>query len=503
MNKFLRLFPALFFFIFILSANPLHGQKLKSENIPDDVIQTLDFEHGSVKVSQWTLEDNTYIATFKVDGATTKCYIKPDGTFIRTIYLIPSNSLPSAITDYIKANYPLFIISVSETHEEPQTSMYYYLEVRSDQVGALPSVLTFDDMGKLIKRTDPEGFKIPEENYETLATQAYKPKEQAPESKPSTPKKEPAAKPTKTTSNDQTSSTKPAKIKKEEEAIPVSADKEAVSLAEIPAVVQKALTKKVQKPEKLKWYKTEDGKFTAVCIVKEVKNELYFTANGLWDKTYIDLLEEQIPQNILKHLTNFYKGYKFQYGIKELRADKQDKFLLEIIEKKNAKQKLITTIVFDKLGKFLKEYDPNNPDDNEITGFDRLDNSNLTKVDIEIPETVINAFKTKYPKITGVEYSEDEDGYFLASYFGAKGKEIVVLEGNGNIIEIRTAANMDNINVNITDYVKKYLKGFKITEYYAVKGISEKKNSYMIFVFNKKTGESNNYSFTTGGKFIE
>ena len=61
-----------------------------------------------------------------------------------------------------------------------------------------------------------------------------------------------------------------------------------------------------------------------------------------------------------------------------------------------------------------------------------------------------------------------------------RGKEVVVMEGNGTFIEIRTAANMQNINGNIKGYIKKNHKGYTITEYYTVRGLIEKKTLFML-----------------------
>lgn len=498
MSRFRPIFTLLLIAFVISWATPsLFGQKLKQEDIPDDVIQTLDFEQPGAKVTQWLLNEGTYEATFKNSGMTGTIYIQQDGTFLETHYEVPKNSLPTAVTDYIENNYPLFLIEVSETREAPQVSMYYHIEVRPDQLGAKPSVLTFDDMGRLLTRVDPENFTISEEaqNYANLRSGRSvdsEPEGGSAAAKPAPkPRPAPAAKP------------RPERPAKAEPQLEISVDDvDRLAPSDIPGNVNKAFTKKVPRPDSPVWYKYNDS-YMVVCKVNEVRNELYFSNQGVWQYTYVDITDEQVPQGVLKHLTNYYKGYKFVYGMKELRADKQDKIMVEIIEKENAKTKEITTLVFDKTGKFLKVYEPDNATDAEVEGVDRLATQNLTQVEVGIPTTVVNAFKAKYPKVTGVEYSEDDEGYFLATYFGVRGKEIVVMEGNGNIIETRTAANMGNINPNIAGFVKKNCKGFKISEYYSVRRIIERKNYYRVVLFSKKTGETAALTFTTSGKLVE
>ena len=144
--------------LFIFSQNSLFGQKLKIEDIPDDIIQTLEFEHSGAKVSGWELENNIFVATFKEEGSTGKIYISNSGKWIKTTYSIPKNELPSAITEYIKNNYPYYTISVAMLEETPEEKMHYYIEAKPDGVGMQSSILTFNDIGTLIKRTDPEGF---------------------------------------------------------------------------------------------------------------------------------------------------------------------------------------------------------------------------------------------------------------------------------------------------------------------------------------------------------
>lgn len=505
MSNFTRIFTLFLIALAMFWATPsLFGQKLKQEDIPDDVIQTLDFEQSGAKVTQWVLEDGVYQATFKNSGVVGTIFIQQDGTFLETRYSVPKNSLPTAIIDYVETNYPLFVIKVSQTREAPSVSMYYHIEVRPDQVGAENSILTFDDMGRLLTRTDPENFSISEEAQNYAALRSGKSEDPAPEKGKSSQSKPTQAKPApKPTQAPKPAAPKPERPAKPQPQLEVSvADADKLAPSEIPGTVNKAFTKKVPRPDSPVWYK-HNNDYMVVCKVNEVRNELHFNNQGVWQFTYTDITDEQLPQGVIKHLTNYYKGYKFVYGLKELRADKQDKIMVDIIEKQNAKTKEVTTLVFDKTGKFLKAYEPGNADDAEVEGVDRLASQNLTQVDASIPTTVVNAFKAKYPKVTGVEYSEDDEGYFLATYFGVRGKEIVVMEGNGNIIETRTAANMGNINPNIAGFVKKNCKGFKITEYYSVRRIIEKKNYYRVVIFSKKSGETSALTFTTSGKLVE
>ena len=316
--------------------SPLYAQKgkLTPEDIPDDVIQSLDYEHPGVKVISWTLEENNFVAAFKEDGVMTKAYFSNKGEWLKTLSSISKKELPSTISDYVQKNYDSYLISAAYLQQKPNVKTHYLIEARMDAVGAKPSILTFTADGELMERIDPEG----------PAPKAPKP--QADNTKPAvgnhegnTDKAEKPAKPE-----------KPAKQPKQEQ--PKKQDN-AVDAASVPAAVTKALTKKVQRPEDLKWY-LRDTVYVAKCTTKAQANEIYITQSGYWQKTLIELAEEQVTGNMLKHIKEYYKGYKFADAIKELRADKQDKFYVSIYEKANYKQKLKTTIIFDKTGKLIK-----------------------------------------------------------------------------------------------------------------------------------------------------
>ena len=149
--------------IVIFNTNTISAQKLKPADVPSDVVQTLEEQYSYVKVTGWMKEGQTYIASIK-DGATNgKVYLSTAGEWIRTLFTVPTNELPSSITDYVKANYPDYLISMSALEEKEDESTHYYLEVKEDVVGAKPSLLTFSTTGqnKLISRKDPEGFQDP------------------------------------------------------------------------------------------------------------------------------------------------------------------------------------------------------------------------------------------------------------------------------------------------------------------------------------------------------
>jgi len=315
-------------------------------------------------------------------------------------------------------------------------------------------------------------------------------------------------------SSNKTATASNSKPKKEKEEKPVYDERgnKAIDANSVPAAVKTALTKKVQRPEELHWFKV-DTFYVANFIAREQRNEVFITKSGLWEKTYTVLPEASVSGNMAKHLQTYYKGYRFKNAIKETRADKQDVTMVEIYEKNNWKQKLVTTFYFDKTGKLLRTVDPNyelggqakeSAEDESLEKYyEKMNMSNRSDDNSNIPKDVLNAFKAKYPHVTGVTWAETSDGSYSASYYGTRGKEICIINSYGTITETMTLGNPDNLLSSIASYIKQNYKNNKVVEYYAVKKIIDKKNFYKVIIADKKTKVEQELWFTTSGKFVE
>lgn len=509
--------------LFLFSTTALQAQKLKPDDVPDDVKQSLEFEYPSAKVSAWTLENNNYVATFKDAGSTGKATFKNDGSWMNTSYVIPRNELPSAITDYIKNNYPTnYIISLSLLRETPNERLHYYIEVKADGVGQSVSTLTFNDVGKMITRNDPPDFVDPAEKQQMAEKQQS---EKQTSSKQPTEKAAPKQSAPKQPAQKAEPKPKPAPAPKQQEEEKESKKKEkpikpiydqygnqALTKSEVPEIVSKGLQKKIPRPEKLNWFKI-DTFYVAKCEYREQKNEVFLTSKGVWEKTYIELDEVKITGNMLKHLNSFYRGWKFKSAVKEVRADKNDLTMVEIYERKNIKSKLVTTVIFDKLGKLIRSIDP----DYEMGGqedmssqdaalekhYDKMAMGMDESSSDDLPTEILNSFRSRFPKITNPTWSQDEDGNYLATYMGTKGKEICVIGQSGTILQIQTIGNINLLSSNIENYVKQNHKGYKVDEFYAVKDQLTKKNYYKVIIHNKKLDDQQVLWFDTAGKFVD
>ena len=411
----------------------LNAQKLKTDDVPGDVTQSFSSEYPSAKISSWALENNQYVANFKDDGSNGKAYFKNDGTWLQTTYDIPTSEIPLSISKYVTDNYPNYEISVCKLRELPKVNTHYYLEVRFPEVGGkdAPSVLTFDYVGNLIKREDPEGFVLRTDEPTRPAATQKPAKNQASDGGNAAP-----AKPEKVevVKNDQAPVDKPEKVEKAKAAKEEPAAKEkkskkgkkeveepfdpwakyAIAENKVPANVQKMFKKKATKPENTQWFLVGET-YVGKCTVRDLPVEVYISKKGAWKKTYSYMLQERITSAMVKHIETYYKGYKFIKAFKELRADKQNKVYVEFYEKKNYKKKLPTGIWFDeKTRKMIRTVDPTFED--PFNDPDLFTNTAPSQEDIqaaidELPEAIKSYVATNYPpyKIREADTEEDAD----------------------------------------------------------------------------------------------
>ena len=541
-NKFLFILLLSVFQIVILIPNTVSAQKLKPSEVPADVVQTLEEQYSYVKVTGWQKDGSNYIANIK-DGATAgKVYLSAAGEWIRTLFTVPTSELPSSITDYVKDNFPDYLISVSALEEMEDVNTHYYLEVREDAVGSKPSVLTFSSTGqnKLLSREDPEGFKDPTVKHPDKVEQAKAAAAERQAEKAEAAKREAeeraaaekaakeaekaakatAAKQPTTSAKPATTTAKPAEPQKEakpkkEKPEPVVKDEHgniAIKANTVPEVVSKALVKKVLHPAELNWFLV-DSMYIARCLNQGKKTAVYITPEGIWEKTLTVMPEESVSGLMAKHLNDFYPNWRFKNAVKEQRADKDDKMMVEFYEKANYKAKLVTTVFFDKAGKLIRTIDPDyelgggnqeNGEDDALNKYYEKMNMELDNDDVaSVPENVKAAFKLKYPKVTTVEWREGDYMEYQAIYYTTRGKEICVFNNYGEIVETWVMGKNDNLSATIQDYLKKEYKTYKLKEFYSVKRLADKLNAYKVIIVDKKTQEEQELWFNLSGKPIE
>ncbi len=532
-NKTIALSLLIVFQVFTIKNFQLSAQKIKSTDVPEDVMSTFDEQYSYMKVSGWQIENDNYVASVK-DGSTNgKVYISKNGDWVRTIFYVPSRELPSSITDFVKNNYPDFIISVSCLEERENENTHYYLEVKKDGIGNKPSVLTFSSTGanKLLSRIDPDDFVDPTKEQPDKVSIAKAAAEERQAAKNEAAKKaaeekakaeaeriaaEKANKQTQTAQS-ATKQSQPQKTEKpkKEKPEPVVKDEHgniAIKATSVPDVVSKALVKKVLHPAELNWFLV-DSMYIAHCLNQGKKTVVYISPKGFWNKTLTIMPEESVTGLMSKHLNDFYPGWKFKNAVKEQRSDKNDKTMVEFYEKNNYKAKLITTVFFDKAGKLIRTIDPDyelgtskqeSSDDDALNKYYEKMNMSLENDNSKnIPDNIAATFKVKYPKVTNVEWEEDDNMNYLAKYYTTRGKEICVINRYGEIVETWLLGKNDNLSATIQDYLKKEYKNYKLKEFYTVKKIAEKITAYKVIVADKKSQTEEELWFNLSGKPIE
>ena len=66
----------------------------------------------------WLKEGSNYVATVKDEGTNGKVYISNSGEWLYTHFNIPQNELPSSVMEYVRQNYPDFVVSESYLEEK-------------------------------------------------------------------------------------------------------------------------------------------------------------------------------------------------------------------------------------------------------------------------------------------------------------------------------------------------------------------------------------------------
>ena len=535
-NKFLFILLLFVIQIVTFKTNIVSAQKLKPADVPADVVQTLEEQYSYVKVTGWQKEGDTYIANIK-DGTTVgKVYLSAAGEWMRTLFTVPTSELPSSVTDYVKTNYPDFHIIMSCLEEKENESTHYYLEVKPEGIGTKASILTFASTGQnnLLTRDDPDNFqdptqKQPDKVEQAKAAAAERQAEKAEAAKREAEEKAAAEKAAKAaekaakaagTKQQPTAANKPTEPQKEtkpkkEKPEPVVKDEHgnvAIKANTVPDVVSKSLVKKVLHPAELNWFLV-DSMYIARCLNQGKKTAVYINPDGVWDKTLTIMPEESVSGLMAKHLNDFYPNWRFKNAVKEQRADKDDKMMVEFYEKANYKSKLVTTIFFDKAGKLIRTIDPDyelgggvqeSSEDDALNKYYEKMNMELEDDDAaSVPENVKAAFKLKYPKVTNVEWREGDYMEYQAIYYTTRGKEICVFNNYGEIVETWVMGKNDNLSATIQDYLKKEYKSYKLKEFYSVKRLADKLNAYKVIIVNKKTQEEQELWFNLSGRPLE
>jgi hypothetical protein len=98
-----KIFAAILFLAaFSLQSNAQRKSKLK---VPENVQTAFTKQYNGAVAKKWDKEDGNYEVSFEMNGKKMSALFEPNGNMVESEAAIDATEVPSAATDYIKANY--------------------------------------------------------------------------------------------------------------------------------------------------------------------------------------------------------------------------------------------------------------------------------------------------------------------------------------------------------------------------------------------------------------
>ena len=134
----------------------------------------------------------------------------------------------------------------------------------------------------------------------------------------------------------------------------------------VPVAVKKTFKKRFMNASEVKWYyNTDDSIYRLTCVMRDAETEGFISVGGSWISTITELEDDKLPSALYKSIDEFYSNYKIDKVKKEVRSDKNDHFIIDVIEEQNKKSGHVTQMYLDKNGKIIKIVDPEIKEDNK------------------------------------------------------------------------------------------------------------------------------------------
>ncbi|HQB19530.1 MAG TPA: hypothetical protein PK495_03015 [Bacteroidales bacterium] len=334
MKKVLFIISAVIFSVSIMNAQPL-----KTKAVPKEVINQFKIKNKNAKSVKWEKEEDEemYVANFKDDKNDAKSYFTSSGEWLKTMFFVEMEDLPTNIINYTKKTYPTFT-SMEDLFfiKEKGVKDYYLTDIYIVPEKIIHTV-KFTATGRFISESNRQ---MPESFIDKY-----------------TKEKETAAQ------EEETDKKSSKKGKKEP---PV--DPNSIAADKLPPAVLKTFKKRFVNASDIQWYYSDDDEIYRVsCVLRGEQAEGTFTKDGAWINTTTELQPKSLPSAFHKSIAEFYANYTVVAAWKEIRADKQDHFIIDVIEGKKSKSSKITKMIFDKGAKIIKIIDAEE-DDNEDSG---------------------------------------------------------------------------------------------------------------------------------------
>lgn len=363
---------------FVFFNSVLHAQVLKTKDVPKDAISQFKEKNPSSKASKWEMDDNQYVATFKEDKAMAKSYFTSSGEWIKTTIEVEKEDLPTNILRHVKKTYPAYsdidnIYFLKQAEEKDS----YIIDVIVQSQNII-STIKYTVTGKFISENKRE---LPKEVVTSNKSDSEK---MTADNRPLKKK-----------------SVKPKKLP------PVEPD--LIQEENVPVAVKKTFKKRFMNASEVKWYyNTDDSIYRLTCVMRDAETEGFISVGGSWISTITELEDDKLPSALYKSIDEFYSNYKIDKVKKEVRADKNDHFIIDVIEEQNKKSGHVTQMYLDKNGKIIKIVDPEIKEDNKEPEMSDKEKKEQAKMEKEFKKDQ----KMKY-KSTNINESELPPGVGL------------------------------------------------------------------------------------------
>lgn len=386
------------------------AQAVKPNEVPKNAVDNFKSQYPKAKSVSWEKDGEEFVVSYKEDQSLAKTTYTSAGKFVKTTIAIEQEDLPMNVFNNIKKTYPTYDeILYSYLVKEPKDLQYYLVGVmvKSQQ---LVSDMRFTLIGSLISKSEEKQTEV------TMAKKQQEAEAKNADVKAAAEKK----------SDGKADNAKADSRKKSRKA-----DENLISEDKVPATVMKTFKKRMMNAQDVRWYRKQgDSVYSVKCVVRDQNTLGKFTDQGKWISSRTELEKDRVPSAVYKTINQFYPSYKFVSAGKELRADKQDFFAVEIIEKANAKSGDVTTLYLDKSAriKYIEEPDYTRSDaSTKLTAEEQKAEKQLEKefakdrkLDIypvksisasEIPNSIHKWTTTYYPEYIykNIRYEEDDE----------------------------------------------------------------------------------------------
>jgi hypothetical protein len=185
-----------------------------------------------------------------------------------------------------------------------------------------------------------------------------------------------------------------------------SIDESIVTEDRVPAEVLKSYKKRFASASDAVWrFNKFESSYSVKMTSRGIPMEAIFDSEGDWMGTIEQWDVSKLSSSFKKTVDQFYQDYKVHSMSKHVMKDKDDMVIVQIYEKQNSKNKLLTTIYMDKNGRFITADEPNVDD---VDGTEKMSKKQLKEEEQMRKEFDKDRQLDIYP--TKLEESELPDG---------------------------------------------------------------------------------------------